>query len=104
MIENEKPLLEKMELLMAQYAHDAWSRWMRHLFTKGRLNKNGSFTIKKDGVDRWQRQMNTNFYDLPDTEKESDFVSWEEVEKELETREFKIIPDDDVPSIAEEKN
>ena len=74
MAENEKLLLEKMELLMAQYAHDVWSRWMKYLFTKGRLNKSGSFTIKKDSVDRWQRQMNTDFYDLPDEEKESDFA------------------------------
>ena len=74
MIENEKSLLEKMNLILAQYAHDAWSGWMKYLFTKGRLNKNGSFTIKKDNVDRWQRQMNTDFYDLPDTEKESDFA------------------------------
>ena len=58
---------------MAQYAHDTWSNWMKYLFTKGRLNKNGSFTIAKNSVDRWQRQMNTDFYDLPDTEKESDF-------------------------------
>ena len=74
MAENEKLLLEKMELLIAQYAHDAWSGWMKYLFTKGRLNKNGSFTIKKDSVDRWQRQMNTDFYNLPDEEKESDFT------------------------------
>jgi len=74
MIENEKPLLEKMNLILAQYAHEAWSRWMQYLFTKGRLNKNGSFTIKKDSVDRWQRQMNTSFYDLPQEEKESDFT------------------------------
>jgi len=74
MIENEKPLLEKMNLILAQYAHESWSRWMQYLFTKGRLNKNGSFTIKKDSVDRWQRQMNTSFYDLPQEEKESDFT------------------------------
>ena len=74
MIENEKPLIEKMELLMAQYAHDAWSGWMRYLFANGRLNKNGSFTIKKDSVNRWQRQIETSFYDLPDEEKQSDFT------------------------------
>jgi len=74
MIENEKLLIEKMEILLAHYAHDAWSRWMQYLFTKGRLNKSGSFTIKKDSVDRWQRQMNTTFYDLPQEEKESDFT------------------------------
>ena len=72
MVEDNKILLEKMNLLLAQYAHNAWSGWMKYLFTKGRLNKSGSFTIAKDSVDRWQRQMNTDFYNLPDTEKESD--------------------------------
>ena len=74
MAEDNKILLEKMNLILAQYAHDAWSGWMQYLFTKGRLNKSGSFTIKKDSVDRWQRQMNTSFYDLPQEEKESDFA------------------------------
>ena len=74
MAENEKILLEKMNLVLAQYAHDAWSRWMKCLFTKGKLNKSGSFTIKKDSVNRWQRQMNISFYDLPQEEKESDFT------------------------------
>jgi len=74
MAEDNKILLEKMNLILAQYAHDAWSGWMKYLFTKGRLNKSGSFTIKKDSVDRWQRQISTSFYDLPDEEKESDFA------------------------------
>jgi hypothetical protein len=57
---------------LADYAHSAWSGWMRYLFQQGTLNKDGSFTIPKDKVQRWSRQMSTRYKDLPDKEKESD--------------------------------
>ena len=58
--------------LLAEYAHKAWSGWMRYLFLKGKWNADGSFTIFKDSAERWLRQMNTPYHELSEGEKESD--------------------------------
>ena len=57
---------------LADYAHEAWSGWMRHLFLKSHMNQDGSAKIPADLVLRWQRQMTTKYNDLPEGEKESD--------------------------------
>lgn len=58
---------------LADYAHDAWSRWMKYLFSKSTKNPDGSVTIPKFAVDRWERQMNTPFKELPFMEQSSDY-------------------------------
>ena len=68
---------EKQIEALADYAHDAWSRWMRHLFSKGSHVSgggalSGSFLILSSSVERWERQMNTEYLNLPESEKESD--------------------------------
>ncbi len=57
---------------LAQFAHSQWSRWMKHLFSKGTLNKDGSWTMPKWAVDRWMLQMHTPYNDLSNQEKDSD--------------------------------
>ena len=57
---------------LANYAHEAWSGWMRYMFGKGTLNDDGSLTLPQWAVGRWQRQMTTKYLDLPETEKQSD--------------------------------
>lgn len=57
---------------IANYAHVAWSGWMDYLFEKSETNEDGTVTIPKWAVDRWKRQSNTEYMDLPDDEKESD--------------------------------
>lgn len=58
---------------LAEYAHDAWSGWMIYLFQKSVTNiENGTVTIPKWAVDRWFRQTQTAYADLPEEEKESD--------------------------------
>lgn len=60
---------------IAQYCHDeSWAGWMRYLFAWCRENPDGSMTIPAAQVDRWRRQMNTSYTDLPDIEKESDRI------------------------------
>ena len=59
---------------LADYAHQAWTGWMRYLFEKSRANEDGSVTIPSWAVERWQRQMNTSFADLPTDEQASDFI------------------------------
>lgn len=57
---------------MADQEHDSWSRWMEHLFKKSKKNPDGTVTIPKDKVQRWERQMKTDYEDLSNKEKESD--------------------------------
>lgn len=81
---------------LADYAHDAWSRWMKHLFGKCILKNVDNFAelkmmIPKEFVDRWQRQLTTDYKNLPEPEKESDR---KEARKMLEiiTRHIKPYP------------
>jgi len=61
-----------IEEKLAEYAHNAWSGWMIYLFEKSKLNDDGTVTIPKWAVDRWTRQMNTEYIDLPEEEMKSD--------------------------------
>lgn len=57
---------------LSEYAHKSWSGWMQYLFRFGVQNEDGTFTIDKDKVARWRRQMNTDYSDLSEPEKASD--------------------------------
>ena len=57
---------------IAAIAHQQWSAWMLYLFKVSFVNKDGSYTIPKWYVDRWKRQINTEYSQLPENEKESD--------------------------------
>ncbi len=57
---------------LADYAHEAWSGWMKYMFEKSEDNKDGTMTIPQWAVERWQRQADTKYVDLPEEEKESD--------------------------------
>lgn len=59
---------------LADYAHASWSGWMKYLFDKSTQNEDGSVTIPASLVERWQRQMSTEYPDLPEEEKLSDLV------------------------------
>ena len=48
--------------LLAEYAHVAWSGWMRYMLDNW----------DDEHLDRWRRQMDTDYHDLPEGEKESD--------------------------------
>lgn len=65
------PMLSVRECL-SEYAHEAWSGWMKYMFEKATMNTDGTVTIPKWAVDRWTRQMNLSYVDLPEEEKESD--------------------------------
>lgn len=59
---------------LADYAHDAWSEWMKYIFSECKLIGNGSYVIPKKLVERWKRQMNTGFYALSAKEQKSDYA------------------------------
>lgn len=74
---EEKSTREKL----AENAHESWVGWMSYLFQKSTLNGNGTVTIPAGLVERWTRQMNTPYDNLPDEEKQSDL---DEADKILE--------------------
>lgn len=57
---------------LSSYAHEAWSGWMVYMFAKSVYNEDGSITIPPELVERWTRQMNTDYANLPEGEKQSD--------------------------------
>ena len=61
-----------MEEKIAGAIHKIWSEWIHHLFSLSRNNTNGSVTIPRKLVNRWQRQMTTEYKDLTEVEKDSD--------------------------------
>lgn len=77
-------LLEKLAAL----EHARWSHWMKYLFTKGKDFSGFGFYIHKDSVERWKRQLATEYKDLSEAEKESDRV---EARKTLEVLEAELL-------------
>lgn len=57
---------------LSEYAHQAWSGWMKYMFSKMTLNDDGTMTMPKWAVDRWKRQANAKYADIPESEKQSD--------------------------------
>jgi hypothetical protein len=58
---------------LAAYAHDAWAGWMKYLFQKSaHVLSTGEVVIPTSLVERWMRQMNTPYTELPENERESD--------------------------------
>lgn len=81
---NRRPTPEIGRLIerLAEYAHNAWCGWMRYQFQRGvglyQKNKESGaveqvgWQMNKPSFERWQRQMNTAYADLPEEEKQSD--------------------------------
>ena len=58
----------------AEQAHEIWAHWMKYFFTKcSPTGPNGTLLIPADLEKRWKRLMNTDFKDLTDQEKKSDY-------------------------------
>lgn len=57
---------------LAEYAHEAWSGWMKYMFKKCSFPSDGTVIIPKELADRWHMQMTTPYMDLPDEMKDSD--------------------------------
>lgn len=63
---------------MAAVQHEIWSSWMVYMFDQGTMNDDGTWTMPADKVERWQRQMYTDYDKLSGGEQDSDR---EQVEK-----------------------
>lgn len=71
--------------LLAAYAHKSWSRWMQYMLGLAQVQSDGSFVIPEWAVDRWSRQAETDYYDLPEDEKDLDRRDADEILKVLHT-------------------
>ena len=63
---------DDMREQLAALAHAQWAGWMEYMFSKCRADSPGGLTIPMWAVERWQRQMNTPYAELPEEEKNSD--------------------------------
>jgi hypothetical protein len=66
------PNMYKLRERLAEYAHEAWSGWMRYMFKKAVPGKGNTWEIQKPEAERWIRQMWQPYDQLPENEKESD--------------------------------
>ena len=57
---------------LAKLAHDQWSGWMEYMFEECEETEGGQLIIPKWAVDRWDRQLTTDYEDLSTKEKDSD--------------------------------
>jgi hypothetical protein len=56
----------------AELEHDRWARWQKYMFSKFEKDSNGNLIVPKEYVERWFRQIDTPYSELPEQEKESD--------------------------------
>lgn len=61
-----------MKERLADLCHRQWTGWMRYMFSKGVSNSDGTWTMPKWAVVRWQRQMNTPYGQLSHSEQDTD--------------------------------
>lgn len=62
------PLIDEL----AAIEHGRWAHWQRYVHDKGQRQTDGSIILPADLVDRWERQISTEYKDLTNEEKESD--------------------------------
>ncbi len=63
--------LSKEELVekLAALEHRQWAGWMKYLFARGKMHIDNRFTIDSKWVEQWSRQLETDYKDLPEDEK-----------------------------------
>lgn len=70
---------------LAEYAHEAWSGWMKYLFKKSDKERgDGCVVIPEWAVKRWKRQMVISYKDLPEDEQRSDGDEADKILKVIE--------------------
>lgn len=57
---------------LAAIEHQRWADWQRYMHDQCEPGPDGTLIIPKDKVERWVRQVETVYADLPEEEKDSD--------------------------------
>lgn len=63
---------EDLKEELAAIEHARWSHWQSYMHGKCTKNADGSLTIPKELVDKWENQSHTEYAELTEKEKESD--------------------------------
>ena len=59
--------------IVSDWVHKVWARWMEYVFACSVYNEeDGTYTIPRNEVIRWKRQIATEYKDLSEFEKYSD--------------------------------
>jgi hypothetical protein len=65
-------LLDKLTEQLAAIEHERWSHWQRYVHDKAVRQLDGSLILPPDLVAHWEKQIETEYNDLSQEEKESD--------------------------------
>jgi hypothetical protein len=57
---------------LADQSHEIWSHWMQYLLSQCLPANGGCYEIPAHLVERWERQIQTEYKDLTEREKDSD--------------------------------
>jgi len=57
---------------LADMCHRQWVHWMTYLFKQGDFNEDGSFTVNAESMNRWLRQVASDYKSLSGKEQDSD--------------------------------
>ena len=68
---------------LAGNQHEIWSHWMKYLFSLCSVTADGSYVIPSQSVRHWMRQIDTDYADLTEKEKDSDREQADKVLKVL---------------------
>jgi hypothetical protein len=63
-----EPLVEELAAL----EHQRWAHWQKYVHGHGERQPDGSVLLPASLVERWERQINTSYKDLAESEKNSD--------------------------------
>lgn len=77
----EGKLSKAMEAL-ADIEHQRWSHWQKYMHSKCERQADGSLLIPQQLVERWERQIATDYVNLTEKEKQGDR---DQVEKYIPT-------------------
>lgn len=70
--DSKKEVRKELKEKLAELAHEQWSGWMQYLFSKGKFNEDGTWTMPAWAVGRWKQQMETPYSKLSENEQDSD--------------------------------
>ena len=65
---KQKELIEKL----AAIEHKRWAHWQRYLHSQCLKNDDGSLTFPADLVKKWNKKIDTDYFNLTESEKDSD--------------------------------
>ena len=57
---------------LVEIQHEIWAHWMDYMFTCGRFNGDGTWTVPADKVSRWRQQIIMPYHQFPEETKQSD--------------------------------